>query len=232
MHKISIIIPAYNEEKTILQILKKVSEQKIDDIQFETLVVNDGSSDNTLEILNQNPHLYTKLVNMKKNSGKGAAVREGIRNATGEYILFQDADLEYDPVEYKNMVFPVKNFNADIIMGSRFLAAHHTRIAYFWHKVGNRIISFLFNILNNTTFTDIYSCYLMYKRELIKPDELKTDGWQQQAEILGLAVKRSKVYYEVAIAYHGRTYEDGKKIRAHHIISVIQSIFWTKFFRK
>lgn len=224
MTKVTILVPAYNEEKTIIQILECVNQQVVPGVSFEILVVDDGSKDATVALLEKNPKLYTRLVKMPKNGGKGAAVKAGLAAATGDYILFQDADLEYDPSDYAKLMMPVTRFSADIVIGSRIAAPPCTRVAYFWHKVGNRVLTFAFNILNNTTFTDIYSCYLMFRRSLIDPQELKTLGWEQQAEILTLAVKRSRVYYEVPICYFGRTYEEGKKIRAHHIIAVMRTI--------
>src|SRR2546425_1686199 len=194
---VSVIIPAYNEEKTILEVLRKVADQSVDGVSFEVIVVDDGSKDSTVKLLEHNPKLYTKLIRMSKNSGKGAAVKAGLKAATGEYILFQDADLEYDPDDYGRLLMPVLRFSADIVIGSRIAAPPCTRVAYFWHKVGNRFLTLTFNVINNTTFTDIYTCYLVFRRSLVKPEELKTLGWEQQAEILTLAVKRGKVYYEV-----------------------------------
>ena len=224
MTKVTILVAAYNEEKTIIQVLQRVNEQVVPGVSFEIIVVDDGSNDATVKLLEQNPKLCTRLVKMPSNGGKGAAVKAGLAVATGEYILFQDADLEYDPADYAKLLMPVTRFSADIIMGSRIAAPPCTRVAYFWHKIGNRFITLLFNVINNTTFTDIYTCYLIFRRSLVKPEELKTSGWEQQAEILTLAVKRSKVYYEVPICYYGRTYEEGKKIRAHHMVAVIRTI--------
>ncbi len=229
--KITVLVPVYNEEKTILELLKQIQGQSLQDVEFEVLVVDDGSKDDTVRLLNENKSLYTKLIQQPKNGGKGAAVQEGLRHATGDYIIFQDADLEYDPNEYKEMIVPAKKFGAEIVMGSRFLASPCSRVAYFWNKVGNRLITLAFNMLHNTTFTDIYSCYLMYKRELLNPNELKTMNWEQQAEILSLISRRAKVIYEVPISYHGRTHEEGKKIRPHHIIAVFRAIFLTRLFR-
>ena len=224
MTKVTILVPAYNEEKTIIQVLQRVNEQAVPGISFEIVVVDDGSKDATVKLLEQNPKLYTRLIKLPRNGGKGAAVKAGLAAATGEYILFQDADLEYDPADYARLLMPVMRFSADIIIGSRIAAPPCTRVAYFWHRFGNRFITLMFNVINNTTFTDIYSCYLIFRRSLVKPEDLKTVGWEQQAEILTLAVKRSKVYYEVPICYYGRTYEEGKKIRAHHIVAVICTI--------
>lgn len=229
MTKVTILVPAYNEEKTIIPVLQRVNEQVVPGVSFEIIVVDDGSKDATVKLLEQNPKLYTRLIRMPKNGGKGAAVKAGLAVATGDYILFQDADLEYDPADYAKLLMPVLRFSADVVIGSRIAAPPCTRVAYFWHKVGNRMLTLAFNVLNNTTFTDIYTCYLVFRRSLIKPEELKTRGWEQQAEILSLAVRRGKVYYEVPVSYYGRTYEEGKKIRAHHVIAVVKTIFVRRF---
>jgi glycosyltransferase involved in cell wall biosynthesis len=228
---ISVIIPAYNEEASILQVLKRANAQEIDGIQFQIIVIDDGSIDNTADIVENNRDLCSTFIRQDTNQGKGAAVKAGLKAADGDYILFQDADLEYDPAEYERLLVPVLRFQADIVMGSRLIGAEFTRVHYFWHNLGNRMITLLFNVLNNTTFTDIYSCYLLFRRTLVSPDELKTVGWEQHAEILCAASSKAKSMYEVPITYHGRTYEDGKKIRAHHVIPVIWTIIKKSLFR-
>ena len=135
------------------------------------------------------------------------------------------------PRDYGKLLMPIQAYSADVVMGSRFLASQCTRVVYFWHKVGNTVLTLIFNVLNNCTFTDIYSCYLVYRRNLIDPEELETSGWQQQAEILSLVAARSKIHYEVPVSYHGRTYEEGKKIRAKHAFAVILTIFAGRFKR-
>jgi glycosyltransferase involved in cell wall biosynthesis len=222
--RVSVIVPAYNEQATILQILQEVRKQSVAGVTFEIIVVDDGSRDNTVALLEANPTSYDKLVKQPRNGGKGAAVVAGLRVAQGDYILFQDADLEYSPSHYAALLFPVQNFGAQIVMGSRFLAAQYTRVQFYWHKLGNTVITALFNALFNTTFTDIFSCYLLYRRELLNPDELVSMGWEQQAEILCRVVPRSRVIYEVPVSYQGRTYEEGKKIMARHAIPVILTI--------
>ena len=228
--KISVIIPTFNEENTIIELLKRVKKQSDEGSNLEVIVVDDCSTDNSKKLLTENPDLYNKLILLNKNLGKGGAVREGLLNATGEYILFQDADLEYNPKDYKKIFNIIHEHKADVIIGSRFLSPKYTRVHYFYHKVGNRIITFLFNILYNTTFTDIYSCYLSFKRELIQPNNLKSNSWSQQAEILATAVKSSSIYYEVPISYSGRTFEDGKKIKARHTLSVVWMIIKKRLF--
>lgn len=230
MLRLSIIIPAYNEQNTILEILKKVNLVELTDFEKEIIVIDDCSSDNTLNLLKSNNHLYKKLIVMERNSGKGAAVKKGLIEATGEYILFQDADLEYDPKDYLKLIEPVLRFNADLVIGSRLIASQLTRVYYFWHKVGNKFITFLFNIMNNTTFTDIYSCYLLFRRNSIDPMKLSKTGWEQQAEILSEVVSKNRSFYEVPVNYYGRTYEEGKKIRARHAIAVLLTIISKRLF--
>jgi glycosyltransferase involved in cell wall biosynthesis len=228
--RVSIIVPAYNEEATIISLLSEVRTQSLPGIEFEVIVVDDGSKDATPTLLEQHPSLYDKLIKKSINSGKGEAVLSGLRAATGQYILFQDADLEYSPSEYSVLIYPITAFGAEIVIGSRFLAPTYHRVQYFSHKIGNRLITFIFNILFNTTFTDIYTCYLLYRRDLIFPDELASRGWEQHAEILCRAVRRAKVIYEVPISYHGRSYEEGKKIRAYHIFFVLAMILRCRIF--
>ena len=212
MINITILIPAYNESATIIELLETVARQKVDGFALEVLVIDDGSTDGTRDLLDARPDLYTRLIKRETNGGKGAAVVNGLAEATGDYILFQDADLEYDPNEYSKLFAPVSRFGADVVIGSRFIAPEYTRVSYFWHKFGNRVLTFVFNIFNNTTFTDIYSCYLMYRRDLVDADSLKAMGWDQHAEILSIAVAKGKAFYEVPVSYHGRGYEEGKKI--------------------
>ena len=229
--KLTILIPAFNEAATIIEILDAVNAQAIDGVTFEVVVIDDGSTDRTVELLEQNPSLYTELIKRKDNGGKGAAVKDGLAVATGDFVLFQDADLEYDSGEYGKLLKPVIRFGADIVMGSRLASPPCTRVSYFWHKIGNRLITFIFNILNNTTFTDVYSCYLLYRRDLVAVDDIVTDGWEQQAEILSRAVANATSMFEVPVSYYGRTYGEGKKIKAHHAVAVIWTILARRLFR-
>jgi len=228
--RVSLIVPAYNEQATILQILREVRKQAVDGVQFEVIVIDDGSRDNTVALLEANPALYDTLIKQPQNGGKGAAVLAGLRVATGDYILFQDADLEYSPSHYAALLHPVQNFGAQIVMGSRFLSTQYTRVQFYWHKVGNNVITRIFNILFNTTFTDIFTCYLLYRRDLLNPDELVSTGWEQHAEILCRVVPRSRVIYEVPVNYQGRSYSEGKKIMARHAIPVILTIVRRRMF--
>ena len=174
MQSLSIIIPVYNEEKTLLNLLNKV--KKLDTVcELEVIIVNDGSSDKSKEIIDNNENLFSKAIHLKKNSGKGKAVIEGIKNCNLDYILIQDADLEYDPNDIKVFLEENKRFNYDLIMGSRFIGSRRS-VLHFWHMLGNKFITFLFNFLNNTTFTDIYCCYCMFKRDLIDVKNLKCNN--------------------------------------------------------
>jgi len=229
--KLSIIVPAFDEEVTILEVLREVQAQRIDDVFFEVIVIDDGSKDATVTLLEENPGLYSKLIKMEKNGGKGAAVKAGLSVASGDYVLFQDADLEYSPDEYEALLMPVLRFDADLVMSSRFAAPAYTRVAYFWNKIGNHLITLFFNILNNTTFTDIYSCYMLFRRDLVPTDKLKRMGWSQHAEILSIAKRHARNIYEVPISYHGRTFEEGKKIRPYHVIPVVWTILVHRLLR-
>ena len=171
MTKVSVIVPVYNEEATIIQLLEAVARQNIEGVTFEIIVIDDGYRDKTVSLLQDRPELYSELIVLPVNGGKGAAVKAGLGAASGDYILFQDADLEYDPADYDKLMLPVVKFGADLVLGSRFVAPQYTRVSYVWHKIGNKLLTFLFHMLNNTTFTDIYSCYLMYRRSLLAPEQ-------------------------------------------------------------
>ena len=230
--KLSVIVPVYNEINTIARILKKVKSQNVDKVSIEVVVVDDGSNDGTREFLDANTDLYDIYHKNPENLGKGGAVKEALKRATGDYILFQDADLEYDPDDYKMLLEPVIKFNADVVIGSRFLAPKWTKVFYFWHKIGNIFITTYFNILFNTTWTNVFSCYLMFRKSLIEPEQLRTKGWEQHAEILGKVCKRGKIFYEVPITYNGRTFEEGKKIKWYHLFKVFITIFAVKLFAR
>jgi glycosyltransferase involved in cell wall biosynthesis len=229
MLNVSVIIPAYNEEKSILEVLEAVHRQQSSECRYEVIVVDDGSTDRTAELVRSRPELHTHLLVQPQNRGKGAAVKAGLAKATGEYVLIQDADREYDPSDYAKLIEPLSRGGADMVMGSRLVAPAMTRVSYFWHKVGNRLITLLFNLAYNTTFTDIYCGYVLYRRALLDPAELKTEGWQQHAEMLGRLVRRATHIYEVPVSYFGRTYAEGKKIRAVHVLPVFFEIVWRRF---
>jgi len=224
--KLSIIIPVFNEETTILEILNRVNILK-KNCQLEVIVINDGSNDNSKKIIENNSQYYSKFIDLEKNSGKGKAIIEGIKICTSDYILIQDADLEYDPQDIINFIEENSENNFDIIMGSRFIGNKRT-VLHFWHMLGNKFITFLFNFLNNTTFSDIYCCYCMFKKDLVNVKKLKCYGWGQQAEILTYAVNNKTKIFEIGINYHGRNYDEGKKIRYYDVFGVIYWIIFTR----
>ena len=165
--QISIIIPVYNEDKSILEVLKRIHATVDSQNNFEIIVINDGSTDNTLKVLEENNTLYNQLITYGNNFGKGNAVKKGLEVSKGEYIFFQDADLEYDPIELNRFIRVINLFHPDLIIGSRFNYSEYTRSHNILNKFGNNLISLVFNLTYNTTFTDIYSCYACYKKELL-----------------------------------------------------------------
>jgi glycosyltransferase involved in cell wall biosynthesis len=229
MKKLSILIPVYNEEKTVLEVLKNIQKNKIKNVDFEVIIINDGSSDSTISILENNKHLFNKLIDLNKNHGKGYAVKQGLNIATGDFVIFQDADLEYDPSEYIQFINLFLNLNADLVIGSRFVYNKYTRSHNFLNKIANTLLTLFFNILYNTTFTDIYSCYVAFKRDLINPQDLKTHGFEQQAELLAKIVKKGSIFFEVPISYNGRSAAEGKKIKFFHFFPVIWQILIRRF---
>ena len=223
--KLSIIIPVYNEEKTIITTLKKIKVTKDDRVEYEVIVIDDGSRDNTLELLKSNINLYQHLINNEQNFGKGHAVKKGLELSTGDYIIFQDGDLEYDPAEFSKFVDILLKFEADVVIGSRFNYSNYTRTYNILNKMANHILSLFFNILYNTAFNDIYCCYLCFKKELLVVENLKTNGFDQHAEILCKIIKKGKIFYEIPTNYNGRTKDEGKKIRFYHIFPILFRIF-------
>lgn len=216
--KLSIIIPAYNEGKTIHQILDKVRDvQLIGGIEKEVVVVNDCSRDNTEEVVicyqQQNPSLPILYRKHETNMGKGAALHTGIREATGEFIVIQDADLEYDPNEYNILLKPILDGFADVVYGSRFMGGKPHRIFFFWHTIGNKLLTFLSNMFTNLNLTDMETCYKMFRAEVIKSLDLKEKRFGFEPEVTAKMSRYPNVrIYEVGISYYGRTYEEGKKI--------------------
>jgi len=226
---LSIIIPVFNEEKTIINILKKIKKNSSSLSKYEIIVIDDGSTDQSKNLLENNKELYDKLLINETNKGKGFAVKKGIKNATGSHIIFQDADLEYDPDDFKKFEKIFTEFDADGVIGSRFIYSNYTRSHNILNKIGNNFLTLIFNILYNTTFTDIYSCYFAFKKNLINPDELKSEGFDQHAEILCKVIKRGNKFYEVPINYNGRSYSEGKKIKFYHFFIVLYQIILRRF---
>lgn len=228
---ISIIIPVFNEERTIIKILKKINSLNIwnENIKKEIIVINDGSTDKTLDLLKNNEILYFRLINNNVNKGKGFSVKEAIKISSGDYVIFQDADDEYDPEDYKKFIDCTIKFDADFIIGSRFNYDKYTRSHNFLNKVGNKFITLFFNIINNTTFTDIYCCYVFFKKQNLEIDKIKSNGFEQHAEILCNLKKNGNKFFEIPVNYNGRSKSEGKKIRFYHIFPIFYQIIKSKF---
>jgi glycosyltransferase involved in cell wall biosynthesis len=231
--KLSILVPVFNEEKTIKNILEKINLLDLKTgkelVAKEVVVINDGSTDKTSEILKDNPNLYSILINNKKNFGKGYAVKEGLKLCSGDYVIIQDADNEYNPEEFKKFTKCIYLFKPDLIVGTRFIFDEYSRSHNFFNKIGNNFITFFFNIFYNTTFTDVYCCYICFKKELLNFEKISSFGFSQHAEILCSIVKNGKKFYEVPINYNGRTIQEGKKIRFYHIFSIFYQIIKSRF---
>lgn len=209
--KLSIVIPCYNEVSTIESLLAAVRNAPWPD--KEIIVVDDCSSDGSRELLRGLPeNSYDRLVTHEKNRGKGAALRSGIAAATGDVVIIQDADLEYDPQEYPNLLAPIVAGEADVVYGSRFIGAQPHRVLYFWHRVGNGVLTLLSNIATNLNLTDMETCYKVFRREIIQSITIEEDRFGFEPEITAKIARRGCRVYEVGISYHGRTYEEGKKI--------------------
>jgi len=226
---LSIIVPVYNEEKTIIQILEKIKKNSPNLFKYEVIVIEDGSTDQTRKLLESNKNLYDKLILNDSNKGKGYSVKKGINESSGTHIIFQDADFEYDPADFKKFEKIFSDFDADGIIGSRFIYSDYTRSHNILNKIGNKILTFIFNVLYNTTFTDVYSCYFAFKKNLLNSNELISEGFEQHAEILCKVIKKGKKFYEIPINYNGRNYDEGKKIRARHFFLVLFQMIRGRF---
>ena len=209
--KISVVIPVYNERGTIEQIVKAVRVADVDDL--EIIVVDDASTDGTQEVLKEQiSALADKIIYQPHNQGKGAALRAGFAAATGDVVLVQDADLEYNPADYPTLLEPILSGKADAVFGSRFMGGRPHRVLYFWHMVGNRFLTLLSNMFTNLNLTDLETCYKAFRAEVIKNLELREDRFGFEPEVTAKLAKARCRIYEVGISYNGRTYSEGKKV--------------------
>ena len=216
MPKLSIVIPAYNEERTLARCVERVLAIQDDDLKLELLIVNDASKDRTLQVARElaAAHPNIRVLNHEINQGKGAALHTGFRGATGDFVAVQDADLEYDPRDLKRLIVPLVDGRADVVLGSRFLSGGAHRVLYFWHSIGNRFLTLLSNMFTDLNLTDMETCYKVFKREVIQKIELEEKRFGFEPEVVAKIAQLRLRIFEMGIDYSGRTYEEGKKIGA------------------
>lgn len=221
MKVLSVVIPVYNEVDTIREILECV---RAVDIDKEIILVDDGSTDGTREILRGMSDNTTKVVLHERNMGKGAALRTGFQNVTGDIVIIQDADLEYDPNQYPKLIQPILDGKADVVYGSRFVTGDYRRVLYFWHMVGNSFLTLLSNMFTNLNLTDMETCYKVFRREVLEKFIIEENRFGFEPEITAKIAKLNVRIYETGISYSGRTYKEGKKIGWKDGFSAIRCI--------
>ncbi len=231
--KLSVLIPAYNEEKTLEKVVRKVLTQKINGItNMEIVIVNDASKDNTAQVIDKLAKEFPKSIqgfHQPVNQGKGAALRKGIEVASGDIIIIQDADLEYDPSEFPLVLEPIIEGRADCVYGSRFLSTQSKRVLYFWHMVGNQFLTLLSNMVSNINLSDMETCYKAFRSEIIKSIPIRSNRFGFEPEVTIKIAQRQCRIYEVGISYRGRTYKEGKKIGWKDGVKAIFTIFYFGF---
>ncbi|MCI5123201.1 MAG: glycosyltransferase family 2 protein [Candidatus Electrothrix sp. AR5] len=229
--KLSVIIPVYNEEKTLTEVINTVLAVELP-LAKEIIIVDDASTDGTRQIIEQLPGEGVVKIYHKNNQGKGAALRSGFAKATGDIVLIQDADLEYDPAEYPKLLKPILDGKADVVYGSRFIGSEAHRVLYFWHMVGNRLLTLLSNICTNLNLTDMETCYKVFRNEVVCDISLKENRFGFEPEITAKIARTGCRIYEVGISYSGRTYKEGKKIGIRDGFRALYCIIKYRFISK
>ncbi len=220
---ISVLIPCYNEKNTISEIVDRIL--KVKEIDIEIIIIDDNSKDGTKDIIENNlASKVSKVIYNQVNEGKGYCIKIGIKEATGDIILIQDADLEYDPKEYKKLIKPILDGHADVVYGSRFIGGDERRILFFWHTIANKLLTLLSNMFTNLNLTDMETCYKVFKKDIIKNIDLKEKRFGFDPEITAKMAKMKPKIFEVGISYFGRTYDQGKKIKLKDAFIVLKSI--------
>ncbi len=229
--KISVIMPVYNEAATVEEILSRVLSAPPDFVEKEIILVDDASTDGTRQKLEEisRAHPEIRVLYHEKNRGKGAALRTGFQHASGEIIVIQDADLEYDPRDYPKLLEPILDGRADVVFGSRFLGWPR-RVLFFWHYVGNKILTLLSNMLNNLNLSDMETCYKVFRREILSTISLRSDRFGFEPEFTGKVAKKKFRIYEVPVSYSGRDYTEGKKADWTDGVAAIFLILWYRLF--
>ncbi|MCB0208365.1 MAG: glycosyltransferase family 2 protein [Anaerolineae bacterium] len=230
--KLSIIMPCYNERKTIFEIVQQVLTVELP-VERELVIVDDCSTDGTRDYLHSlKGHCAIKVVFHEVNQGKGAALRTGFQHATGDMVLIQDADLEYDPNEYTKLLKPILDGKADVVFGSRFAGGESHRVLYFWHSLGNRFLTFLSNMFTNLNLTDMEVCYKVFKKSVIDQISIEEDRFGFEPEVTAKVARLNCAIYEVGISYYGRTYDEGKKISWRDGVRAIYAILKYGYFQR
>jgi glycosyltransferase involved in cell wall biosynthesis len=230
MQRLSIIIPCYNERPTLARLIDKVKRSPV--VEKEIILVDDGSTDGTRELIrNQIQGLVDRVVYHERNQGKGAAIRSGLALVTGDIVLIQDADLEYDPAEYSKLIGPIRDGKADVVYGSRFTGEGPHRVHLFWHYAGNRALTLLSNILTNLNLSDMETCYKVFRTEVIKSIQIRQNRFGFEPELTAKIARMKCRVYEVGISYYGRSYDEGKKIGWKDGLQAVYCILRYNLFR-